>query len=187
MESRTAGEVPEPIVQLANASVRFATHTLWQGLTLRLEAGELLAVLGPNGSGKTTLLKVLLGEQSLSSGTVTVCGAAPHRGSSQVGYIPQQRAFDRDAPIRGRDLVQLGLDGHRLGLPISGRGAVRKVDAAIASVGATPYANAPIGMLSGGEQQRLRIAQALLSDPKLLSVTSRYCRSIWRISVKLRV
>jgi zinc/manganese transport system ATP-binding protein len=130
--------------------------------------GEFVAVLGPNGSGKTSLVKVLLGLAPLSSGSVEVCGAPPKRGSNVIGYIPQQRGFDRDLPIRGIDLVRLGLDGHRWGFPLPNPQRRRLVDAAIASVGATEFAQAPVGQLSGGEQQRLRIAQALLGDPKLM-------------------
>jgi zinc/manganese transport system ATP-binding protein len=85
-----------------------------------------------------------------------------------VGYVPQQRAFDSDLPIRGRDLVRFGLDGHRRGLPLETARSRARVAAAIRSVGAERYADAPIGMLSGGEQQRLRIAQALTGDPKVL-------------------
>ncbi|HYR14633.1 MAG TPA: ATP-binding cassette domain-containing protein, partial [Mycobacterium sp.] len=135
---------------------------------LTVAPGEFVAVLGPNGSGKTSLVKVLLGLSPLSSGSVEVCGAPPKRGSNVIGYIPQQRGFDRDLPIRGIDLVRLGLDGHRWGFPLPNPQRRRLVDAAIASVGATEFAQVPVGRLSGGEQQRLRIAQALLGDPKLL-------------------
>ena len=119
-------------------------------------------MLGPNGAGKTSLLRVLLGLTPLSAGTVTVGGVPPHRGSHLVGYIPQQKGFDADLGARGRDLVRLGADGHRFGLPWPNRAVRDRVDAAIASVGATAYADAPVGRLSGGEQQRLRVAQALL-------------------------
>ncbi len=159
---------PSPTIRLRDAALRFGDRTLWGDLTLDVAPGEFLAVLGPNGSGKTSLLKVLLGLQALSEGTVEVCGRTPQRGSSVVGYIPQQRSFDRDLPLRGRDLVRLGLDGHRWGVGLPGRGAGSLVARAIASVGATTYADSPIGLLSGGEQQRLRIAQALLGDPRVL-------------------
>jgi zinc/manganese transport system ATP-binding protein len=130
--------------------------------------GEFIAVLGPNGVGKTSLLRVLLGLAQLSSGRVTVLGRPPRRGSPLVGYVPQQRAFDPGLPLRGRDLVHLGLDGHRWGLvrPVSGHPAL--VSAALNEVEAQAYADAPVGLLSGGEQQRLRVAQALISDPALL-------------------
>jgi zinc/manganese transport system ATP-binding protein len=157
-----------PALQLRGAALRFGNRTLWRDLTLAVAPGEFLAVLGPNGSGKTSLLKVLLGLQGLSEGTVEVTGRTPRRGSSAVGYIPQQRSFDRDLPLRGRDLVRLGLDGHRWGIGLSRRRPSSLVDGVIESVGAAAYADAPIGLLSGGEQQRLRIAQALLGDPKVL-------------------
>jgi zinc/manganese transport system ATP-binding protein len=148
--------------------VRFGDRTLWGRLDLDVAEGEFLAVLGPNGSGKTTLLKVLLGLLPLAQGTVEVCGRAPRRGSNHLGYIPQQKSFDRDIPMRGRDLVRLGLDGHRWGTGLPNRAARARVDRVIADVGASAYANAPLGLLSGGEQQRLRIAQALLGDPRVL-------------------
>jgi zinc/manganese transport system ATP-binding protein len=148
--------------------MRFGARTLFEHLDLDVEPGEFLAVLGPNGSGKTTLLRILLGLTELSSGAVEIDGRPPRRGSHDVGYVPQQRAFDRDLPIRGRDLVRFGLDGHRRGLPFAGARSRALVDDAIRSVGAERYAGAPIGHLSGGEQQRLRIAQALIGDPKVL-------------------
>jgi zinc/manganese transport system ATP-binding protein len=157
-----------PTIQLRDAALQFGERTLWGDLTLDVAAGEFLAVLGPNGSGKTSLLKVILGLQRLSAGTVEVCGRAARRGSSVVGYIPQQKSFDRDLPLRGRDLVRLGLDGHRWGVGLPSRGAMAKVSEVIEAVGASTYADAPIGLLSGGEQQRLRIAQALLGDPRVL-------------------
>jgi len=159
---------PAAAVRLRGAGVRYGTRVLWEGLDLDVEAGEFVAVLGPNGTGKTTLLNVLLGLTPLSSGTVEVNGRRPRRGDRRIGYVPQQKAFDPDLPIRGRDLVRFGLDGYRPGLPLSNRRSRAAIDAAIAAVGAERYAAAPIGLLSGGEQQRLRIAQALIGDPHLL-------------------
>ena len=156
-----------PSVQLRDAALRFGDRELWSGLDLDLAAGEFLTVLGPNGSGKTSLLKVLLGLQPLAAGTVSICGQTPRRGSDMVGYVPQQKSFDPGLPLRGRDLVRLGLDGHRWGLPFGRRGDER-IDEVIEAVGATAYAGAAIGLLSGGEQQRLRIAQSLLGDPRVL-------------------
>lgn len=156
-------------VEIEGAALAFGERTLWSGLDLTIEPGEFVAVLGPNGSGKTTLLKVLLGLQSLSAGSVRVAGAAPGKGNRRVGYVPQQRALDQGLTLRGRDLVGLGLDGDRWGTGLRGlRTRRRKVAEAVESVGATPYASSPVGLLSGGEQQRLRVAQALIGDPDVL-------------------
>ncbi len=157
-----------PLVELRQASVRMGTRNLWSDLTVSLESGEFLAVLGPNGVGKTTILKVLLGLVPLSTGEVRVIGAPPRRGNDEVGYIPQQRAFDQNLPIRALDLVRFGIDGHRWGLPLRSRVHRQRLEEVMEAVGATAYANAPVGLLSGGEQQRLRIAQALLGDPQVL-------------------
>ncbi|HVS69069.1 MAG TPA: metal ABC transporter ATP-binding protein [Mycobacteriales bacterium] len=155
-------------ISLRGAALRFGERVLWENLDLEVDNGEVLAVLGPNGAGKTTLMRVLLGLQRLSSGTVLINGRPPQRGNREIGYVPQQKGFDRDLPLRGTDLVRLGLDGHRWGPVLPSRANRRRVAAAIAAVGASGYADAPLGELSGGEQQRLRIAQALLSDPSVL-------------------
>jgi zinc/manganese transport system ATP-binding protein len=159
---------PGPAVRLAGARLDFGARRLWDGLDLSIEPGEFFAVLGPNGSGKTSLLKVLLGLQPLSAGTVMVGGEAARRGSPHIGYVPQQKSFSADTPLRARDLVGLGLDGHRWGLRLRHAAHARRVDELLAKVGATDYAKVPVGLLSGGEQQRLRIAQALATDPEVL-------------------
>ena len=157
-----------PLIHLEDATLRFGQRTLWSELNLSIEQGEFLAVLGPNGAGKSTLLRVLLGLQKLTDGRARVLGREPNQGNPRVGYIPQKRAFDPELPLRARDLVRLGLDGHRWGPGRPDRRTRGRVDAALAEVGAGDYANAPVGMLSGGEQQRLQIAQSLLGDPGLL-------------------
>ncbi|HEX6354549.1 ABC transporter ATP-binding protein [Actinophytocola sp.] len=154
-------------MSLRDATLGYGDRVLWSGLNLDIESGEFIAVLGPNGSGKTSLLRILLGLTSLSSGTARIVGETPGRGNQRIGYIPQQRAID--APLRGRDLVGLGLDGHRWGTGLSRiRERRQRVDQALAAVGASAFAKAPVSQLSGGEQQRLRVAQALVSDPEVL-------------------
>ncbi len=156
-------------LSLRGAGLAFGERTLWSGLDLDVAPGEFVAVLGPNGSGKTTLMRVLLGLLPLSDGEVTVAGRTPSRGSPEIGYVPQQQPVDPDLPLRGRDLVGLGLDGHRFGLGLSGRRERReRVARALDGVGGTEYADFPVGRLSGGEQQRLRVAQALVGDPAVL-------------------
>ncbi|WP_442863398.1 metal ABC transporter ATP-binding protein [Arthrobacter sp. FW306-2-2C-D06B] len=157
-----------PVVSLRGAGLQFGQRALWKDLDVDIQAGEFFAVLGPNGSGKTSFLKVLLGLQQLHSGTVTVAGHAVERGSRKIGYIPQQKSFAPDTPLRARDLVALGVDGHRWGLRIKAKAVNERVDSLLDLVGASDYARVPLGQLSGGEQQRLRVAQALAAAPELL-------------------
>lgn len=168
MSSSTRTAAGESVLTLAGAGIGFHGRTLWEDVELSLAPGEFLAVLGPNGSGKSTLLKVLLGLQRLDAGTARIAGSPARRGSSRVGYIPQQATMPAEIPLRARDMVALGLDGHRYGLRFHRRAMRRRVDELLEKVGATDYADVPVGLLSGGEQQRLRAAQALASEPSVL-------------------
>jgi zinc/manganese transport system ATP-binding protein len=154
-------------VELVDLTQRAGPRELWRELSLDVDRGEFLAVLGPNGAGKSTLLRLMLGLVKPTAGRVLVDGAPPSSRRSRIGYVPQQRAFERDLPVRGRDLVALGLDGHRLGLRRH-RADWHVIDQAIAAVEAEAFADRPIGRLSGGEQQRLRIAQLLVQQPDLI-------------------
>lgn len=157
-----------PALEIEGAALHRGDRELWSGLDLRVQPGEFIAVLGPSGSGKTTLLRAILGLQPLSAGTIRVGGAPIHRGNSRVGYIPQHRHFRPDTSLRGRDVVALGLQGTRWGLPIPRRGDRERIDALLRDVGASHFAHQRVGVLSGGEQQRLRIGHALVDAPSLL-------------------
>jgi zinc/manganese transport system ATP-binding protein len=146
-----------PILTLHGATLAFGSRTLWKNLNLEVQPGEFLAVLGPNGSGKTSLLKTILGQQKLSTGAIEF-----------LGYIPQQKLLEQGTPLRARDLVAFGVNGHRFGLPINSRAVRRQVDEILESVGATDYANVPVATLSGGEQQRVRVGQSIAGNPSLL-------------------
>lgn len=155
-------------VSFDRVTLDYGERRIWTELSLDVAPGSFLAILGPNGAGKTSLLKAILGLVTPSGGRISVEGRAPRRGNPAIGYIPQHQAFDRDLPLRGRDLVRMGVDGHRWGIGLPNAAASTAVRRAIASVEAERYADGPIGRLSGGEVQRLRIAQALVGEPRLL-------------------
>src|SRR5262245_17369523 len=158
-----------PLVEVRGAAAVLGGRTIWSGVDATIGAGEFVAILGPNGVGKSTLLKAILGLVPLARGSVGLLGRPPGRANHEVGYLPQRRSFDPSLRIRGVDVVRLGLDGDRWGLPLPGRrahvGGVREL---VELVGAAGYAHRPIGQCSGGEQQRLLIAQALARQPRLL-------------------
>ncbi|MEU1534680.1 metal ABC transporter ATP-binding protein [Streptomyces fagopyri] len=159
------------MIALRGAALSYGERTVWQDLDLNLKPGEFLAVLGPNGSGKSSLVRALLGRQPLSAGTLTVLGRRPRDAARHIGYIPQQAELSAQAPLRARDLVRFGIDGHRFGPGLRGlRGSAihRQVNAMLEAVGAAAYADVPLGMLSGGERQRVRIGQALATGPSIL-------------------
>ncbi|WP_337001239.1 MULTISPECIES: metal ABC transporter ATP-binding protein [unclassified Microbacterium] len=157
-----------PVLEISDAALHRGDRELWSGLDLTVEPGEFIAVLGPSGSGKTTLLRSILGLQPLSSGSIRVAGEPVHRGNARIGYIPQQRSLAPDTSMRARDLVALGVHGSRFGFPIPHRGDRAKVDRLLEAVGASHFAERRVGLLSGGEQQRLRVGQALADEPALL-------------------
>jgi zinc/manganese transport system ATP-binding protein len=166
-----ASTVGDEVILARGASVRYGDRVVWSGVDLSIGPGTFTAVLGPNGTGKSTLLKVLLGLQPLADGTVSVLGAPAGAERRRIGYVPQRSGFDPTLRIRGLDLVRLGLEGSRWGIPLPGPRARRSRDAvtsAVRLVGASHYAARPIGELSGGEQQRLVVAQALVREPALL-------------------
>lgn len=157
-----------PVLALRAATLRFGDRTLWSKLNLDVRPGEFIAVLGPNGSGKSTLMRTILGQQKLTSGEIELLGRPVGHGSRAIGYIPQQKLFSPGTPLRARDLITLGVDGHRWGVPMSSRRVRARVDEVLEAVNATDYADVPVALLSGGEQQRLRVGQAIAAQPRLI-------------------
>jgi len=158
-----------PAIVADDVAAAYGDRLIWRNASFTVNTGEFVAVLGPNGSGKSTLLRLLLGLQPPAAGTLEVLGKRPHRGNALVGYVPQRRNIDRDLPVRGRDFVHLGIDGDRWGVAVGDTtNTQQRVDEAIRSVDAEAYADRPIGRLSGGEQQRLLLAQALAGRPRML-------------------
>ena len=158
------------LLALEDVGVRLGGREVLREVSFELGPGEFTGLIGPNGAGKTTLLRVVLGLQAPSRGRVMVSGATRSRRPSpgSIGYVPQKVLFDADVPLRACDLVGLGLDGHRLGIPLRSRARRERVAEILAEVGAEELAQARIGELSGGEQQRVLIAHALIARPRLL-------------------
>jgi zinc/manganese transport system ATP-binding protein len=146
--------------------VRLGGRTVLDGVDLNVRAGSFTGLIGVNGAGKTTLLRALMGMVTISGGSVS--RPARTTGPGGIGYVPQKAFLDEDTPLRARDVVALGLDGGRLGLPLRRRRDRAVIDASLAAVGATSLADRRVGLLSGGQQQRVLIAHALVSDPALL-------------------
>jgi|HubBroStandDraft_6_1064221.scaffolds.fasta_scaffold41434_2 zinc/manganese transport system ATP-binding protein len=158
----------EPTLAVEGVSVRLGGRDVLHDVRFSIQAGEFVGLIGSNGAGKTTLLRVILGLQKPAAGQVRFGGAAGSRRDRGVGYVPQKIELDPDMPLRARDLVGLGLDGHRFGIPLPSRGRRELVDETLHAVGAAAFADARVGILSGGEQQRVMIAHALISKPRLL-------------------
>jgi zinc/manganese transport system ATP-binding protein len=164
----SAGRDGDAVLRLRDAGVSFGDRTLWAGLDLDVAPGEFIAVLGPNGAGKTTMLRTILGQQELTTGSIEFLGRPVRRGHRRIGYVPQQRLMEAGTPLRTRDMIALGVTGHRWGLRRESAAERAAIDALVDEVGATSFADAPVASLSGGEQQRARVGQALAADPALL-------------------
>jgi zinc/manganese transport system ATP-binding protein len=168
-DNRAAGDAIEgEVLAVDGVSVALGGRQILDGVTFTVAAGEFTGLIGSNGAGKTTLLRVILGLQALGAGQVRIGGRARGWRNQSIGYVPQKVALDPDMPMRARDLVGLGLDGQRFGMPIPSAKRKALVDEMLSAVDAQRFADARVGTLSGGEQQRVLIAHALISRPRLL-------------------
>ncbi len=162
----------DEVLTVEGVSVRLSGRQILDDVRFSLRRGEFAGLIGSNGAGKTTLLRVILGLATPTAGTVRVDGRQRARrgraSGGAIGYVPQKILLDADMPLRARDLVGLGLDGQRLGIPLPSRSRRQQVEEMLRAVGAEKFADARVGNLSGGEQQRVLIAHALISGPRLL-------------------
>jgi zinc/manganese transport system ATP-binding protein len=158
-----------PMLSVREVNVAFGNRRVLQDVSFSLNRGEFCGLIGANGSGKTTLLRVILGFQSVQSGSCVVDRAIDGSGRlAAIGYVPQKILLDAAMPLRARDVVALGLDGQRLGLRLPSPSRNKLVDEMLEAVAAQPFADQRVGNLSGGQQQRVLIAHALVRKPRLL-------------------
>jgi len=160
--------MPAPVLEVSGIGVSLSGRRILHDVGFAMAPGEFVGLIGSNGAGKTTLLRVILGLQNATSGTVLFDGKRPGHGAGIIGYLPQKVALDPDLPLRSRDVVALGLDGQKLGIPLPSARRRRLVDEVLAAVDALEFADTRVGLLSGGQQQRVLIAHALISRPHLL-------------------
>lgn len=152
-------------------SIELGRRTVLDRVTFSIGAGSFTGLIGSNGAGKTTLLRAILGLVAPTSGHIRLDGkerSGRSRTNRLIGYVPQKIALEPDMPMRARDLVGLGLDGHRYGVVRPTAARRRAVDGMLEAVDAMAFADARVGALSGGEQQRIMIAHALIGRPRLL-------------------
>jgi zinc/manganese transport system ATP-binding protein len=159
---------PGAAVAVEGVTVRLGGRTVLDDVSFAVRPGEVCGLIGANGAGKTTILRAILGLITPSAGRVLIDGRPRHRHSGAVGYVPQKVLIDADLPLRARDLVALGIDGHRPGLPLPSRRRRERVDELLAAVDASAFADSRVGELSGGELQRVLVAHALAHEPRLL-------------------
>ncbi len=165
--SRHPEDAP-PLLHVEGVSVNLGGRRILDRVSFTLRAGEFTGLIGSNGAGKTTLLRVILGLQRPEAGRVAILGEQRSARDHSIGYVPQKILLDPDMPLRARDLVALGIDGHRFGVSLPSRQRTEAVDAMLDAVDAQDFADARVGTLSGGEQQRVLIAHALIGRPRLL-------------------
>jgi zinc/manganese transport system ATP-binding protein len=158
----------EPVIQIKDLHMEFGGRMILDCINMTINKGEFIAMLGSNGAGKSTLLKLLLGLYKPTSGTIEILGKEPKRGNNEIGYAPQHRTLEADLALRARDVVGFGLDGNKWGIGLPNKDRTKKVNNALEEVDMLRLSEMPVGKLSGGEQQRLLIAQALLTNPKIL-------------------
>jgi zinc/manganese transport system ATP-binding protein len=156
------------LLRLDHIGVRLGGREILRDVSFAIRPGEFTGLIGANGAGKTTLLRVILGLQPATAGQVLIDGASRTARDSSIGYVPQKLAIEPDMPLRVKDVVSLGIDGNKFGLRLPSRARRELVSDMLAAVGAERYADARVGELSGGEQQRVMIAHALISKPRLL-------------------
>ncbi|MDB5161017.1 MAG: transporter related [Candidatus Saccharibacteria bacterium] len=158
------------VIEAFDLAVGYVDTSIWQHADFTIKDGEFVGVLGPNGAGKTTLFRLLLGFIGPKQGELKLFNDRPKRGDARIGYVPQRRPIDSETRLEALELVRLGLNGTRWGFSSPNEASKERKAAldALKVVDALELAHRPLGSLSGGELQRVFLAQAVIGKPKLL-------------------
>ena len=158
------------IIEAKNLKVKYKDKLIWSDASFNIQQGEFVGVLGPNGAGKTTLFKLLLGLIDQTDGSLKLFNSSPKKGNSRIGYVPQRRNIDKDMNVSAIELVKLGIDGGKWSWQetLSRKSKDKLALKTLEHVNAKDLAYQPLGILSGGELQRIYLAQALVGEPELL-------------------
>jgi zinc transport system ATP-binding protein len=163
--------MPDPILDIRDLDFAYRETLVLKHITLAIERGAIVGLIGPNGGGKTTLIRLLLGLLEPTRGAITVQGLSPRkavRRGDVIGYLPQNPASPGSFPLSVRQLVRLGLVGKTGMLHAYQKQDLAFVDSLIEMVGITDLAETAVGDLSGGQLQRALIARALAPRPRVL-------------------
>jgi len=155
------------IVSARDLTAGYSNGTVWREASFTVNRGEFVAIIGPNGAGKTTLFRLILGLQQPLGGNIEIFNAEPRRGNPLIGYVPQRHGIDSETNIESLELVRLAFSGKNWGVSLSGRDREAALGA-MKDVGAQDLAHRSLSVLSGGELQRIFLAEALVSGPELL-------------------
>jgi zinc/manganese transport system ATP-binding protein len=166
LESFSSGS--RAIITAEDLAVSYQRNTVWRDASFDINRGEFVAIIGPNGAGKTTLFRLLLGLLQPAKGNLRIFNAPPSRGNPRIGYVPQRHLIDSETSIESLELVRLGYSGRKWGLSLFSQTDRKLALAALTDVGAADLAHRPLGELSGGELQRVFLAEALVSNPEIL-------------------
>lgn len=156
------------VISARDLAASYGGLPVWSGANFQVKKGQITVVLGPNGAGKTTLFRMILGLLPPASGQLKVFGTKPKRGNPRIGYVPQRHLVESDTRLEAVELVKLGLDGNKWGLGSYSKADYQRALDALAEVDAADLAHRSLGQLSGGELQRVFLAQALISQPEIL-------------------
>ena len=156
------------VIKGSNLEVSYKDKVVWKNVSFNLSRGQFTAILGPNGAGKSTLFKLILGLKEPTKGIITVYDEEPKKASKYIGYVPQRKDISNQSNLAAIELVKIAYKGNKLGIYLNAYNLNKKAQEVLKQVDALDLANKRIGQLSGGELQRIFLAQALIDDPKIL-------------------